>query len=202
MRRLSMRNGRSHRGEHVRCLVVIGASAGALRELSEIVSAFPSDLPAAVLVAMHTSPGGAGRLAQVLDRAGHLPSSMARNGEPMVEGRIYVAPPDHHLVVSDGRMQLGQGPRENGFRPAVDPLFRSAAKSYGRQVIGVILSGALSDGAHGLEQIMRRGGVSVVQDPADAIMPGMPQSALARVTPDHVLPGEQIATELVGIVIR
>lgn len=170
--------------------------------MSQILSAFPSDLPAAVMIAMHTAPGGAGRLAAVLDRAGRLPSSMATDGEPILESSIYVAPPNHHLFVNDGVMQLGQGPRENGFRPATDPLFRSAAKSYGHRVVGVILSGGLSDGARGLEEVMRRGGVTVVQDPADAIQPSMPQSALARMSPDHVLPGDQIASELVGIVMR
>jgi two-component system chemotaxis response regulator CheB len=132
-------------------------------------------------------------LPSILTRAGLLPASAARNGEPVLHGRAYVAPPDHHMLVLDSRVHLTSGPRENGHRPAVDPLFRSAARSHGRRVIGAVLSGALDDGSAGLRMISEAGGVALVQDPADALYPGMPDAALEHTPGARAVPIAQMA---------
>jgi two-component system, chemotaxis family, protein-glutamate methylesterase/glutaminase len=131
-------------------------------------------------------------LPQILERAGRLPAVFAADGAKIVPGWIYIAPPDHHVLLVNGAMRLSRGPREHSTRPAVDPLFRSAARAYGPRVIGVILSGALDDGTLGLAAIKAAGGCALVQDPAGALYPSMPESALAVVDADHVLPVEQI----------
>jgi len=169
-----------------RDLVVVGASAGGVEALREFAAGLPADLPAAVLVVLHLPPGGASALPAILDRAGPLHALPARDEQPLRHGHIYTAPPDYHLLVHDGRMELSRGPTENGYRPAVDALFRSAAVDRGRACVGVVLSGALDDGTAGLAAITARGGVTVVQDPNDAIYRAMPDNAIARVTVDHV----------------
>jgi len=169
-----------------RGVVAIGGSAGGLEALRDLVGRLPADLPAAVLVALHVPAGPRSRLPEILSRSGPLPASPARDGEPVEPGRIYVAPPDRHLLVADSRIQLGSGPREHGFRPAVDPLFRSVARAYGTAAAGVVLSGILDDGTAGLAAIKRHGGVAVVQDPAEARYDGMPASAIDHVAVDHV----------------
>jgi two-component system chemotaxis response regulator CheB len=174
-------------------IVVIGGSAGAVEALRTIVSGLPADLGAAVLVVIHMSPEGPGLLAPLLERAGRLPAVQASDGERVERGRIYVARPDHHLLLRDGRVGVVRGPKENRARPSVDPLFRSAALEYGPRVIGVVLTGSLDDGAAGLAAIKGRGGVAVVQDPRDALFSSMPRSALQAVRPDHVLPLSGIA---------
>ena len=151
-----------------RRLIVIGASAGGGEALSTVVSALPRDLEAAVVVVLHVPPSGS-VLPAILGRASPMPASPAVDGEPLRAGRIYVAPPDQHLMVQDGTLALRHGPRENGHRPAVDPLFMTAATEYGTRTIGVILSGTLDDGAAGLATIKSHGGVAVVQDPDDAL---------------------------------
>jgi two-component system chemotaxis response regulator CheB len=175
-------------------LVVIGASAGGVEALATIAAGLPADFPAAVLVALHLPEGGTSVLPTILDRAGRLPARAARDDEPVRPGTIAVAPPGHHLVVADGRTRLLRGPKVNGYRPSVDVLFHSAARSYGRGVIGVVLTGALSDGAFGLRAIKRRGGAAVVQ--ADAAHTGMPESALASVDADAVTPLRSIPAAL------
>lgn len=180
-------------------VVVIGASAGGLQALLTIVERLPNTLPACVLIAMHSSTNGEGVLPQILDRTGSLPVTFARSGDPVSSGRIYVAPGDFHLLVGVDGLMLAHGPRENGFRPAVDPLFRTAARELGRRVIGVILSGALSDGTYGLSLVKHHGGVTIVQDPDDAQIPSMPQSAINHVAVDHVLPAADIAGEIVRL---
>jgi two-component system chemotaxis response regulator CheB len=175
-----------------RDVVVIGASAGGLQALSTIVQALPAGLRASVLVVMHSSGNGQGVLPQILERISSLPAAFAADGETLAPARIYVAPPDFQLIVEAHSLLLVHGPRENGFRPAIDPLFRTAAREHGRRVIGVILSGALSDGTYGLNVIKQYGGIAIVQDPADAIIPSMPQSAIRYVDVDHVVPASDI----------
>lgn len=179
-----------------RDIVVIGASAGGLEPLKTLVAGLPADLPASVFVVMHV--GTTSHLPGILDRAGALPAAAARNGDEVQHGRIYVAPPGRHLLLHDGHVLLRRGPRENLSRPAIDPLFRSAACSFGGRVIGVVLSGALDDGTAGLRAIKSGGGVAVVQDPADAAFPEMPRSALRYVDVDHAV----AAGEMTGLLVR
>ncbi len=179
-------------------IVVIGASAGGVEALTRLVQGLPPDLDAAVCVVLHTPSDGVSNLPTILDRAGPLPAEHARDGEPLVAGQILVAPPDHHLTVAYGRARVARGPRENGNRPALDPLFRSAAVGYAADAIGVVLSGALDDGTAGLAAIKARGGTAVIQEPDDAIIPSMPLNALERVAVDHALP----AAELGGLISK
>jgi two-component system, chemotaxis family, protein-glutamate methylesterase/glutaminase len=181
-------------------IVVVGASAGGVEALAGLAASLPPDLPAAVFVVLHLPPTGTSALPGILTRHGPLPASHVKDGEPIEHGRIYVAPPDHHLLVRAGHVHLARGPRENGHRPAVDPLFRSAAREYATRVIGVILSGALDDGTAGLVAVRSRGGIAVVQDPEDALYPGMPLSALEHVEVDHVVPVAAIGPLLARLV--
>jgi two-component system chemotaxis response regulator CheB len=189
-----MKSSRASHGNDVskRDIVVIGASAGGVQALMEIVAGFPFNLAAAVFVVIHTSPTSPGVLPQILSRAGPVKAVQARNGEQIQLGRIYVAPVDHHLLIRDGHVAVSRGPKENGFRPAVDPLFRTAAVAYRERVVGVILSGGLDDGTSGLHEVKRYGGIAIVQDPAEAVSPSMPQSAVQNVDVDHVVTLAQI----------
>jgi len=168
-------------------VVAIGASAGGFQALSELAKRLPGDFPAAVLVTIHLHAEASNVLADLIDRAGPLPAAFAREGEEIAPGGIYIAPPDLHLLVEDGRVILRRGPRENGARPAVDPMFRSIALDYGSRAVGVILTGRLNDGSSGLHAIKRCGGIAVVQDPRDAEHPDMPTGALASTPVDHVV---------------
>jgi len=178
-------------------IVVIGASAGGVEALRDIARDLPAGLPAAVIVVLHVAPTGTSALAGILHRAGPLPAVAVVDGDPIEPGRIYVAPPDCHVLVEDGRLRLDGGPRQNGHRPAVDPLFRSAADVYGPRVVGVILSGSLDDGSLGLSHVKARGGVAIIQDPEDAFASGMPASALRAVAADQVVPAAEVAALLV-----
>jgi two-component system chemotaxis response regulator CheB len=180
--------------------IAIGASAGGIEALKEIVRGLPADLPAAVFVVVHIAAGSASVLPEILARHSELPVSHARDGMAIENGHIYIAPPDRHLLVRDRIMRLGRGPRENRSRPAVDPLFRSAARWRDGRTIGVVLSGSLDDGTAGLVAIKSHGGITVVQDPADALHEGMPQSALAHMAVDHVATAAQMAALLVKLV--
>lgn len=177
-------------------IIVMGASAGGVETLSQLVGGLPKDLPAAIFIVVHFPRWGKSVLPDILNRKGDLPAAHGTDSEVIVPGRIYVAPPDYHLVVKRGYIRLVHGPMENSCRPAVDPLFRTAAKAYGQRVIGVILSGTLDDGTAGLMDVKHYGGVAVVQDPKDALFTGMPSSAVENVKVDYVLPLSLIAPTL------
>ncbi len=182
-----------------RDIIVMGGSAGAVEGMAQIVSGLPAGLPAAVFVVVHFPAYSTSVLPRILSRAGALPAVHPRDGDPVEPGHIYVAPPDHHLLLEKGIIRLSRGPRENGHRPAVDTLFRSAARAYGNRVAGVVITGNLDDGTAGLGAVRARGGAAVVQDPEDAMHPGMPTSALNVVGADHVVPLDRIAGILVEL---
>ncbi|MBL6079883.1 chemotaxis protein CheB [Belnapia sp. T18] len=171
-------------------IIVVGASAGGVEALQRLSAGLSPELPAAVLIVQHVSPRARSVLPELLARAGPMPVAHALDGEPILPGRAYVAPPDHHLLVAPGgqHLLLRRGPLENRTRPAVDALFRSAAVTCGPRVIGVVLTGTLDDGTAGLVAVKRCGGISVVQDPADAVWPDMPRNALNGDSPDHSAP--------------
>jgi two-component system chemotaxis response regulator CheB len=175
-----------------RNIIVIGASAGGFDALKKLIEKLPADFPASIFVVWHVSPDVTGILPQVLNRVGEMAAAHAVDGEAIEPGRIYVAPPDYHLLVERERVRVTKGPKENRFRPAVDPLFRSAAYAYNNQVVGIILSGALDDGTSGLWMVKHRGGTAIVQDPMDAEFPSMPRNALNEVKVDHRVPVSQM----------
>lgn len=171
-----------------RNIIVIGASAGGFEAIQTLVAALPRSLPASIFIVWHMAAEVTGILPHVLNKYDTLPAANAVDNEVIEQGRIYVAPPDQHLILKDGRVRLSRGPKENRFRPAVDPLFRSAANVYGEQVIGIILSGALDDGTSGLWTVKQRGGLAIVQHPRDAAVSSMPESALREVDVDYSVP--------------
>lgn len=181
-----------------RNIVVIGASAGGFEAITQLVAELPADLNASVFIVWHLSPDVQGLLPHILNKKSQLKAANAVNGEPIENGRIYVAPPDHHMLIEDGFVRVTRGPKENRFRPAVDPLFRSAAYSHGSGVIGLILSGALDDGSAGLWTVKECGGMAIVQDPANAEVPSMPENALAAVKADYIVP----VGEMAGLLVR
>jgi two-component system chemotaxis response regulator CheB len=180
-------------------IVVIGASAGGVSALRLLVGSLPATFSAPILIVLHI---GANRseLPALLAAAGPIPAKHADDGEIIAPAHIYVAPPDCHMTVADGRLRLSRGPKENCARPSIDPLFKSAAESYGSNAIGVILTGNLNDGTLGLLEIKRHGGVAVAQDPGDAAHPDMPRSAAAHVKLDYCLPLADIAKLLIELV--
>jgi two-component system, chemotaxis family, protein-glutamate methylesterase/glutaminase len=175
-----------------RNIIVIGASAGGLEAMKQIVRQLPADLDVAIFIVWHMAPDMRGIVPQILSGEGKLPTAHALDGESVRSGRIYVAPPDHHLLLEKGRVRVTRGPKENRFRPAVDPLFRSAALAYGARVIGIVLSGALDDGTAGLWAIKQQGGLAIAQDPADAEVPSMPANAISAVKVDYITPAGEI----------
>jgi two-component system, chemotaxis family, protein-glutamate methylesterase/glutaminase len=181
-------------------VVVIGASAGGVDTLKRVVAGLPPDLPAAVCIVLHIAPGSPSALAHILSRSGPLRCRQAADGDPLLAGEILVASPDRHLVIEDGRVRLTAEPRENGHRPSIDALFRSAARTLDGRVIGVVLSGNQDDGAAGLAAIASCGGRTIVQDPEDAHYASMPTSALANVAVDTVVPSEGIAAAIADTV--
>ena len=177
-------------------IVVVGFSAGGIEPLLRLVGALPADFPGAVFVVHHFPPQSVSALPNIIQRSSPLGAAQAVDGEPIVPGRIYVARPDQHLLLTGGRIRLTNGPREQGHRPAIDPLFRSAARTFGPRVAGVILSGTLDDGTVGLIEIKARGGLALVQLPEEAAYPGMAMSALRNVPVDHVAPARELAAIL------
>ena len=174
-------------------LIVIGASAGGIEPLCGVLSSLPPDFPAAVFVVMHIPAWRDSFLPAILSRCCRLPTIHPLETQTLKHGRVYVAPPDHHLVLEpDEQIKLSHGPKENNFRPSINVLFRSAAVAYGPRVAGVVLSGALDDGTTGLWWIKRMGGKAVVQQPADARFRQMPDAALAHVAADYVAPASEI----------
>jgi two-component system, chemotaxis family, protein-glutamate methylesterase/glutaminase len=169
-----------------RDIVVIGASAGGLEALPSLAASLPSDFQTAIFITIHLYGGRDNYLPFLLNRAGPLPAAHAHDGEPIKKGRIYTAPPDFHLEFDNGHMVLNHGPKENMQRPCINAMFRSAAAAYGPRVTGVLLTGMLDDGAAGLWEIHRRGGATIVQDPAEAPFPSMPESAIHGFDVQHI----------------
>jgi two-component system, chemotaxis family, protein-glutamate methylesterase/glutaminase len=176
--------------------IVIGASAGGLEPLREVVAQLPADLPAPVFVVMHLPANHKSYLPEILSKTGPLPALHPEDNLRIKPGFIYVALPDHHLLVDDGFVAVKRGPKENGFRPSIDALFRSAAYMYGSGAIGVVLSGALHDGTSGLWSIKRLGGIAIIQEPEQALYPSMPRSALEYVDADYQIPSKEIGALL------
>lgn len=183
-----------------RDIVVIGGSAGALFAAKEIVRRLPPDFSAAIFLVIHVPPHGTSVIPTILSRIGTLPAYHASEGQLIKKSAICVAPPDRHLLIYSDRVYLGNGPKENNSRPAVDPLFRSAALSFGARTVGVLLSGSLDDGTAGLAALKRVGGLAMVQDPSEAEHSGMPESAIQHVEIDFVGTAAEIAEKLKDIV--
>src|SRR5215472_9021161 len=181
-------------------IVVVGASAGGVQALIDFVGVLPDDLAAAIFIVLHTPSANRSRLPLILNRASALPVRQATHNESISASRIYVAKPDRHLVLRLGTVGVVMGPKENGFRPAVDPLFRSAAAAYGPRCIGVVLSGNLNDGVSGLGAIKARGGVIFAQDPSEALYGGMPQSAAEQLDLDLIASAADLARAAVRLV--
>jgi two-component system chemotaxis response regulator CheB len=188
--------------ERASTVVVVGASAGGVEALSALARGLPEDLDAAVCVVLHLPAGAESRLARILSRAGPLPAVQAHGGEQLTRGHVYVAPPDRHLVVQDSHVLVVRGPHENGLRPSIDVLFRSAALAYGRRTIAVVLSGSRDDGVAGASAVGGRGGCVVVQSPEEALFPSMPSQTVARDSPDRVLPLAELPGAITAAVRR
>ncbi len=180
-------------------VVVVGASAGGVEALRSLAAGLPIGLAAPVVVVLHIPRNAPSALPAILSRSGPLPSVVAQHGAPLEDGVVYVAPADRHVLVGDGRLALSAGPAENGHRPAVDPLFRSAALAYGPRAVGVVLSGTRDDGTSGLAAIAERGGVALVQDPREAVYTTMPTSALEHVAGARALPAVKLGAEIAQV---
>lgn len=183
-----------------RDIVVIGSSAGGVMALRDLVAELPADFRASLFVVQHLSAHAPSYLPEILSRAGFLKAVHPKDGDPIEPGRIYLAPPDHHLLVEHDRVVVKKGPKENRFRPSIDALFRSAAYNYGPRVIGVVLTGLLNDGTSGMWSVKRLGGVGVIQEPDDAEYPSMPTSVLEYVDVDYTVPLAEMATTLCRLI--
>ena len=184
-----------------RDIIVVGASAGGVSVLKDLVNSLPKDLEASIFVVLHTSPFSPSQLPQILTKAGALKASQPEDGETIRKGHIYIAAPDHHLILQkDEKIAVKKGPKENRFRPSVDALFRSAAFIYGPRVTGIVLSGLLDDGTSGMWNIKRCGGATIVQDPNEAMYPSMPQNVMQYVDVDHVVPVSEMGELLIKLI--
>lgn len=183
-----------------RDIVVIGASAGGVYALKSLAAALPQDFKAAVFVVLHVSPHSPSHLPDILNYAGSLPASHPDDGEEIKQGHIYIAPPDHHMLVENDRIIVKRGPKENRFRPSIDALFRSAAYNYGSRVIGIVLTGLLDDGTSGMWSVKRLGGLGVIQEPEDALYASMPDSVLQYVDVDYRVPISGLAPLLCQLI--
>lgn len=183
----------------VRDVIVLGASAGGIEVLIGLLAELPADLPAIMAVVVHRPPGRS-QLARVLQRRSPLTIVEASNRVKLIPGRVYLAPPDHHLEFEPTRLVVRRTPKEHSARPAIDPLFRSAAHAFGRRVVGMLLSGGGDDGVNGLILIKQNGGISLAQDPADALMPFLPLNAVRYDHPDCLVPTNSIAPTLLALV--
>lgn len=170
-----------------RDIMAIGTSAGGVEALLFLAKGFRPNFPASILVTIHLPSQFRSSLDEILTRAGPLAATFASEGEVMKKARIYIAPPGRHMLVDGEQLWLGEGPRENSARPAIDPMLRSTASCCGNRAVGVVLTGTLGDGASGLWTLSKTGGITVVQDPSDAAFPEMPRTALNRFHPDHVV---------------
>jgi len=184
------------------CVVVVGASAGGVKAVTTLVEGLPRNLEAAVCVVVHLPADIESRLAHILSRAGPLPAVQPRGGERLIRGRVYVAAADHHLVIRGRRVLAVRAPHENGLRPSIDVLFRSAAQSYGRRTVAVVLSGTRDDGVAGASAVGDRGGRVFVQDPDDAAFASLPIHTLVHDQPDRVLPLDRLAPAIAAEVGR
>lgn len=173
--------------------IVVGASAGGVQALSKLVADLPANLPAAVLIVLHIPANSPGLLPEILGREAKLPVSHALSAERITPGRVYVAPPDYHMLIEGPHLKLVHGPKENLHRPSIDTLFRSAARWAGPRTIGVVLTGARDDGTVGMRAIKQRGGITIVQDPIEATFPSMPTSVMQDMRVDYSVPLRQIA---------
>lgn len=182
-----------------RDIIVIGASAGGIEATHRLLKVLPADLNAAVFIVIHLSPNTPSVLARILSKDVKMTVCNPEDGQKIEMGRIYVAPPNWHLILKPGMMRLGSGPRENRSRPSVDALFRTAAFAYGERVLGVILSGALNDGTAGLMAIKAQGGMCIVQTPEEATFVGMPKSAIEFTQVDFILEVNQIAEKIIDV---
>jgi two-component system chemotaxis response regulator CheB len=194
---LPPKNGRAHRD-----IVVIGTSAGGVTALLALAKTLPADFPAPIFVVLHVAPDSPSLMPELLNAVSALEARHPANGEIVRAGVIYLAPPDHHLLLEDDRVLVTRGPKENRFRPSIDALFRSAAYTYGPRVIGVVLTGYLDDGTSGLWSVRRMGGLAIIQDPLDAEQPAMPTNALEFVKADHLVPLAQLGALLVRLTLE
>jgi two-component system, chemotaxis family, protein-glutamate methylesterase/glutaminase len=185
-----------------RGVVAVGASAGGVEALANFVAGLPRDLPYAVLAVLHMPRHAPSVLAKILDRSGVLPAAAASPRQRLEARRIYVAVPDLHLLVADHRIVLSHGPTENGYRPAINSLFRSVALAYGPRAVGVLLSGVLDDGVLGLSAIRSRAGTTIVQEPSDALFPNMPHSAIEAGVADHRAAAGEVGSLLMQLAAR
>jgi two-component system chemotaxis response regulator CheB len=180
-------------------VIVIGSSAGGVSTLKQIITALPADFQAPVFIVQHLSADKPIEIADILNRASSLTASYPIDGSNIETGNIYVAPPDHHMILEGDHILVKRGPKENTFRPSIDALFRSAAYNYGPGVVGVVLTGMLDDGSSGMWSIKRMGGTTIVQDPQEALHPSLPLSVFEYVDVDHVCPASKIAAMLVKL---